>query len=309
MAFGVIAIHFEANYQDGFHFPFLINWGIHLAVPFYFITSGYLLQRKLEITDDNISGPTYIMNKVVKLFRIWLCWMVISLPLAFYFYRSYDNEIFLAIKSYLFNATIRGCGPRSAPLWFIYSMAWTFFIIAIVSRFRYFKTILTILFFIISFIYWHASISDNLLEERFKFFTERILGGGIYILSGMITYQFKKYIGYSVPFICIVLSILLFYFKLPYDKLLGGIGFFLIALNITLESSPFLLNLRNQSMWIYYLHEYILFLFFIIIGIKNLFPNPWLILLMVFFVSALFAFTINRIQNITESKILRFLIS
>ena len=48
MALGVVLIHLEAMfYTDGYYGAFL-DWFIRLAVPFFFMASGYLVLRRME---------------------------------------------------------------------------------------------------------------------------------------------------------------------------------------------------------------------------------------------------------------------
>lgn len=47
MAFAVIAIHVSSGSVVGIPFPEAMQWFNAIAVPFFFITSGYLLGRKL----------------------------------------------------------------------------------------------------------------------------------------------------------------------------------------------------------------------------------------------------------------------
>lgn len=72
MSFGVVAIHFRVNYNPDWNYPFIFDWLIKLGVPFFFLTSGYLLQRKLE-TCVSTESSKIARLKAFKYFRIWLC--------------------------------------------------------------------------------------------------------------------------------------------------------------------------------------------------------------------------------------------
>lgn len=62
------------------------------------------------------------------------------------------------------------------------------------------------------------------------------------------------------PLILIFISLGLSFANIPLNKLIGGIALFHIANLIKITNkSEFCLNLRNQSMWIYYLHMYIIY--------------------------------------------------
>ncbi|MDE5929627.1 MAG: acyltransferase, partial [Muribaculaceae bacterium] len=311
MAFAVVAIHFRPNFDADWEYPFLFEWFIRLAVPYFFITSGFLLERRLASMPDWHDRRNAIIRKTGRLFKLWVVWLAISLPLAIYSY-SYalqDGNIADTIKSYAYGLIVNGWAPRAAPLWFIYSMIWVFLIIAVSQRLKHYKFKLIMAFAVLTFMYWAAPLTQNPYLNLLKTYTSHLLSGGIYILSGMILHDCKKTNSYSFAAICIAVSLALGYFKMPYNPVIGGIGLFAIALKLPLRATARTLSLRYQSMWIYYLHEYVLFATFILLSMKDFMSNPWLMMAVVFFFVAFLAYVMNRLQNQPRYKVLNFLVS
>lgn len=82
MSFAVIAIHApEFLWPENRTYPFLIDWIIRLAVPFFFISSGFLVQKKIILLDKSLQ-KRYLRSRSIKLFRIWSLWLLIYLPLS-----------------------------------------------------------------------------------------------------------------------------------------------------------------------------------------------------------------------------------
>ena len=71
MAFAVILIHFPPVFDIGHEiYPEVIRWLIRLAVPFFFIVSGYFAYKI-------INSPDKLRVRGMKMLRIWAIWMLI----------------------------------------------------------------------------------------------------------------------------------------------------------------------------------------------------------------------------------------
>lgn len=78
MAFAVILIHFPPVFDIGHEiYPEVIRWLIRLAVPFFFIVSGYFAYKI-------INSPDKLRVRGMKMLRIWAIWMLIYFPLQLY---------------------------------------------------------------------------------------------------------------------------------------------------------------------------------------------------------------------------------
>ena len=60
---------------------FFSNSFLNLAVPFFFITSGFLLFEKLKSLSDDADKKTAVKKYVGHLLKLYLIWSIIWLPL------------------------------------------------------------------------------------------------------------------------------------------------------------------------------------------------------------------------------------
>lgn len=58
----------------------------------------------------------------------------------------------------------------------------------------------------------------------------------------------------------LIISLILFYTGLPCAEIIGGCAVFIIANLLPVGNKSLSRNLRMQSMWIYYLHMYVIFI-------------------------------------------------
>ena len=306
MAFAVVAIHFEASEGAGFTFPPIIKWLNAAAVPFFFLCSGFLLRRKLASIDLLQERKAVIFKRVRKLLRLWCCWLLICLPMTVYALRN--DTLSGALKTYFFQLGTRGWELHAAPLWFLYSMIWIFLAIALLQTVKNYKAILLSLFMVIGFSNRLSTHSNIALLLHIKTLTGNTLGGGIPILAGMFLYEYRHRITILFSVLTLILSLTLFFLDLPYSNHTAGITFFSLALQLPLKSSGTLLGLRAQSMWIYYTHEFVLFLLFSILGLRTA-VAPYPLIAIAFGLAAGLAYILFRLQRHPKCGFIRFLVS
>ncbi len=183
MAFAVIAIHSRViGLRGGSEWPQFIEYFIYLAVPFFFIISGYLLAYKLSNRDfSGINCQVFFRKRSLMLFRIFFCWLVIYLPLAVYTYSLEGVPFTTAFFGYIYKVILSGHSLWAWQLWFIYSMAW---ILLFMSYLRFSKgnlIALAAVFCLISMVnWWFEKYGINSLKLVYVL-THKILGG-VFIL-------------------------------------------------------------------------------------------------------------------------------
>lgn len=181
MALAVVAIHYGNDY------PVSFIWFIRLAVPFFFITSGFFLARGVNhLTDDN-KKVHFCRKRSLQILRLFGIWMIIYIPLSFtgYLMNGYSPWYRIPI-SMLYYIITRGEILYAWPLWFLYSLAIITFGIGIAIRYKIFRPILLSL---IIFGYLGHNIPDIMpLLTKYSFIPFRALAGGIYILCGIYIY-------------------------------------------------------------------------------------------------------------------------
>ena len=90
----VLGVHFISDYGYN-NINFILSQGIgRVAVPFFFITSGYFLANK--------SGDTIkIQNYLFKIIRIYILWSVLYFPYEIYMWKLNSENIMLDILIYI----------------------------------------------------------------------------------------------------------------------------------------------------------------------------------------------------------------
>jgi hypothetical protein len=250
-----------------------------LAVPYFFIVSGFLLGKKMERIQSLDDRKKELLRRALILFKLFGKWLLIYLPLAVYFYWISNPTPFLeAVGNYVWHAVIRGDTAYGWHLWFIYSMAILQLVyMFLLYRHRHSCLMLFLFFAALHLIYYLCvhDISNERILYLMRVIIKKQLGGGLYITFGILLYRFIYQlenqsrivlIGLMALLICCVLNT----FSLPFAALAGGCGLFMLALSLPIKSSEFTLRLRNQSMWIYYIHMYPIFVY----GVVNRGFNP-----------------------------------
>lgn len=297
MAFAVIAIHVQARtIGGGQQFPFIIQWFISLAVPFFFITSGYLLGYKLNDNSPQNAPSILLKNRSLQLFRLYGLWLLIYIPIAVIYYHTQHINIINAIKNYSLSVIINGESPYSWPLWFIYSMAISCFILSLFKPPKKNLIIAFCIFFIVTL--FNSCDYNNIILKAIKVITHRSLAGGVFIVAGMLLQSYKIRLGFIGGGNLLLISALMKYFDIPIADLVGGIGVFAFALSVPLKPSKIYVQLRQLSMWIYYTHMLILFPCVIIGNSNGQYFNLYFLLV----ISSLFVMLLSLALNTLQTK-------
>lgn len=305
MAFAVVTIHFRSIYGTTPEAPDISEWFIRMAVPYYFIASGYLLERKLASETAVPDARRLTRRRAGKLFRLWACWIVIYIPLsAAGFYISHEPAPEF-ILHYFISLAINGWVPLAPQFWFIYSMIWVCLIISLTIHIKHYRLILAIPFAAVTLLQW--SEPSVYILSCIKELTENNLGGGIYFLAGMLLYSHDRFSRTWVALAALTLSYALYCLGLPYWQLTGGCGFFIISLKLPLQATPVLTGLRYQSMWIYYTHMYLIHTCATLLHAQDYITSLDLLMILAFMICAMSAQALYLGQQ--HSRLLRMLVS
>lgn len=303
MAYCVVAIHFRANCwesgADWFNYPLLFDWLIKLAVPFFFMSSGYLLQRKLDSITDKGKRRETIFKRCRRLCRMWLVWNIIYLPFIVYYFHYNDIPAVEAIKMYVKLMLLNGGIYGSIPLWYIYSLFWVTLIVAIAGNFRYYRRWLFAGFMLLSFLIWLDPHVDSVIVHKIQTYGEHTLGGGLSILAGMLLYSFRGYFKPVYYLLLILLSVSMkIYGDLPYIPQIGACGLFGLSMLFSFRSDRMdFLGLRKQSMWIYFTHMMVIAIYFKMLAAESYFASPWISFVMVEAAAGILAYGLYRLQQ------------
>ena len=262
MAMGVVAIHIASADCTYGYWSAGIEWFIRLAVPFFFISSGYLIAIKMPV--EAVEKEKYLRKRTKKVLKLFVYWIIIYLPVSIYFYARNGYSILYDISRYIGQLLVLGESKYAYPLWYLYSLSIVLFIYSVAVRWKNVENKLWVLYASIIFINW-ISASDIIgsdigakILSILSLCTSRTLGGGVYVMTGVIlaktNFSHKRML--CIASICG--SVVLFYCNLPFWELCGGLALFLSACEISSISSRIANRLRVLSMWIYYLHMYVI---------------------------------------------------
>ena len=114
MAFVVVSIHTTS-------WPLL---GLkEVAVPFFFIVSGYFLCRKL--TGDRKADLGIIREWVFKILKLYLIWTAVYLPFTVYGFLQDGLSLKQSLLLFVRNLLFVGENFMSWPLWYLLAMIWS----------------------------------------------------------------------------------------------------------------------------------------------------------------------------------------
>lgn len=146
MSFAVIAIHSQYLAQNPQYYEWF-DWFISLAVPFFFIVTGYFTATRLQSYKLNSEGKTYLRTHMNKSLRLYCSWLLVYLPITLIFYLHSGRTLASSISNLAYSILICGESPFAWTLWYIYST--TFFFL--IARWLYYrkggKIIMYIIFF------------------------------------------------------------------------------------------------------------------------------------------------------------------
>lgn len=134
--FFVIAIHYGPllNMYPNLS-RFITECIARIAVPFYFVCTGYFCFQNTDFSNYSVKGPLYTVKRLLTLYLIWT---VIYLPLYINFAASKTNSSFQCF-SYLIHHTIVS---GFSHLWYLNASAFAVFLLAFLLKKHSFKFIL-----------------------------------------------------------------------------------------------------------------------------------------------------------------------
>lgn len=281
MAFFVIAIH--THPFEFFNLPVFVMRLYDLicscAVPFFFLTTGYLLARKLRKNSDFNIKSNIVKKSLKKTFRLYIIWSIVYIPLALYEYSHIYKEllgsrILYDVVLYIHGLIFKGEHFNSWILWYllssIYALMMIYFLVKKGKSIKYI-TIIGVFVFIIGIVMtdlinttsslgYYESFLQKLIQYTFG--NGRLTIGFLYIPLGMLLYDIV--LSKKKASICIFIGIILTFLGLKdwfmisnFITVLTSVGIFILLLNIHLKESDIYVKLRTISMIIYFMHMWV----------------------------------------------------
>lgn len=263
MAFAVIAIHApEYLWPEEREHSFLVEWIIRLAVPYFFICSGFLVAKKLSAIESIKAKRNYLRSRACRLFMIWGCWTAVYIPLTFWGLFKNKGSFSEVFATFFKDIFLTDHSIYSQQLWFVYSMAiitllWSIFNRGTKSVWMLFCTFLAV--YILGWLCSQPVIHDV---------SSWVLGGGVPMIAGALMERFSGCTGVKTIKIRIILlatgSILMSWFRIPGWEIIGGIALFYLSITVSPKLKLGYLAIRKDSMWIYFSHMYVIIFFMIL---------------------------------------------
>lgn len=122
MACVVVAIH--TNPESSLHnlvFEKLANRFYELAVPFFFMASGFLVWHKI-VNADTEKKKDRLKGWIRKTFRLYMVWTAIYLPFTLYGFWHDGVSLTKSIVAFARNVCLVGQNYLSWPLWYLLGM-------------------------------------------------------------------------------------------------------------------------------------------------------------------------------------------
>lgn len=245
---------------------------VRMAVPFFFITSGFLLGNKMEIPSTGEENKHIIKKYLFKIIKMYLIWTAIYFPLAVYHFISADKKPILAVLLYIRKFIFVGEQYNSWHLWYLLSTIYALlFILILMKRKLSIKSILRVggVLFIISILITYLTEYEgalpapvHVIQKLFQWSIGegRILTGAFYIPLG-IYFSKKKLPGWAAWIMMIggyFANVIVYSSSMStFWVAVSAIGFFEIVKEINLPDSDIYQTVRKMSTVIYFIHMYV----------------------------------------------------
>lgn len=303
MAFCVVAIHFRANYIEAGHeqflYPVWFDWLIKLAVPFFFMATGFLLQRKLEVIDSVAERRRFMFERCRKVFKMWVLWNLIYLPLVVYYFFYFDYTLLEAVKFYVYMITLYGGVFCGFPLWYLYSLIFITLTVALLQPLHGYRYWLLAIFVVAIFVRWLSPAPENPVLRLNNRLIGYAYGGGLAFVGGMLVFSFRRRLNLLFYLAAIGLSLAMKYLgDLPYIPQVGALGLFGLSLVLSGRMGDVqLIGLRRQSMWIYFTHMIVIAFYFKVFDVQARIPDEWVNFALIELGACLLGYALYRIER------------
>lgn len=273
LSFFVIALHTLYPFQSSLPNNGIIYTILHVAVPFFFITSGYLLFRKIEIP-INKDGINTIMKYLKRIFSLYCIWTIIYFPITLYGAHANHIKFSSFILSFIRKFLFVGEFYYSWNLWYLNGLIVAVLIILLLLILK-FKPKFILIFGITMFfggilLDFLLNIETNELPEyinkilnMYRWIFEKVRNGFFkgfpYLSIGF--YLSHKKLDLKIGTIMLILGFISYYLGIKCGLMPLATGLFIIVCNIKMNYNKYLDYFRISSILIYLLHMIFIFIY------------------------------------------------
>lgn len=280
MALCVVAIHTQPFVHCTINITNIYDSFVSMAVPFFFLSSGFLLAQKFECSFASPNNVVVVKKYLIKIINMYVVWTVVYLPLAIYHFISSGTGILESVLLYIRGFVFVGEQYNSWHLWYLLS---TIYALILILIFLYFKIspqkamILSSFIFLISisidYLSAYAGNSSLFIGLFIKIIKVSIVNGRI--LRGLFYLPLGCFLAQKQPNLKISWSMLVGGYLLnvlvqtsylsSFFVAVSSIGFFCVINSIVLPNSRIYLVVRKMSTVIYFIHMYIWSIYYTLI--------------------------------------------
>lgn len=279
MAIVVVAIHTrpELSFKSTF-IRELFEALYSIAVPFFFMASGFLLFRKIELP-LNKDGEVRIKSYLKRMCKLYLVWTIIYLPLTIYGFYLDGIPVLKAIVVFLRNVLLVGENFMSWPLWYLLALIVAVGIIYALLKVKVpvkwiviFSVIMAIIGVALDYCK-ETSLLNPITEIYFSIFLKTRNGffvGFLFVALGMLCSCLEKISPVIIP-IFLMLGILGIIYNIPLSNTFVVLSIFIVAISLRSENvkSRYASNLRMMSSIIYFIHMFIFASLVVFLGVDS----------------------------------------
>lgn len=253
MAVLVVAIHTHP-FERVDNPAFIKIWDVivSVAVPYFFIASGFFLFKKVDKEPDQSSRLIQIASYGKRIARLYVYWTIIFLPITIWKFVNNDEPFYKDVLLFLRGFFLFGENHFSYPLWYLLSMIYSLVLIYIlVGRNHKIKSFLIISIFLFAISILIDTIIQNEINSDTKSAVgqtvKNVLGSGrlftglLYIMIGALFSRLRKQISNIVLLAFFLIGVLLQIFKLP---ILSPFAF------VLLPTAIFYFSMNSNADWV-----------------------------------------------------------
>lgn len=249
-----------------------------IAVPFFFMSSGFLLFRKMSIPLDR-DGEIRILSYLKKIGRLYLVWTTIYLPLTIYGFWMDGIPFFKSVMIFFRNILLVGENFMSWPLWYLLALIVAVGMIYVLLKLKLSKnwilaisTLMALMGVVLDYCNENA-ILQPISDMYFSVFVKTRNGffvGFLYVALGMLLSHKENL---SLPFLLSVglLGAVGMIMGIPLSNALLVLAIFVFSVSLNFESINVEMAVKSRLMSsiVYFIHMIWTALFILIVGIDK----------------------------------------
>ena len=235
---------------------------LSMAVPFFFVASGFLLGNKLN-SSNREGQQVYLRKWLYRIGRLYLLWTLIYLPYAIYGFSIEDLGFIKSLAIYTRNILLVGENFWSWPLWYLLAMFVAGCIIYLLLRCKVKRTywyILAVLFAVSGVFIDELRANDwggvNLYYSIFKTTRNGFFIGFPYIALGVFISSHGVRLHQIGLFVLLMIGFAAQLFDIPLSNFVTIYALFalILGLHLPTRKDDLYINMRLSSSVIYFTH-------------------------------------------------------